>query len=436
MTRSLKERVFNSGMWVVGNYGIQQLLRFGSNLILTRLLFPEAFGLMAIVQTVVLGINLLSDLGINTSIIQHKRGEDEDFLNTAWTLQIARGVLLFLVALLVSDFFADFYHQPMLAQLLPVVAFGMLIQSFRSTKMIVANRTLNMKRNVLIDLFSYSIGVVVTVLVAWYFRSVWALVVGNLFNAVIAVWASHQMLPGQHNRIAWHHASFQEIFGLGKWFFLSSVLTFFSGEGNRLIVGKLLDIRSLGFYTLATMLAGVFGQLISLIVSKILLPAYSEVVRQHPERLHSVLTRTRIYIVVPGYLVAIFLAIYGQEVIDFIYDDRYSSAGKMLMLVSIGMFPNIINGSYQGVLTAKGKVKANTILQAITIALQITLMYFGHHYYGELGVVASFAAANWLLAIPFAITYYHAGCWQPRMDIPFLVGALVFVLYRASILLG
>ncbi len=434
MTKTLKQRVLHSGMWVIANYGMQQGLRFVSNLILTRLLFPEAFGLVGIVQVIMLGINLLSDLGISTSIIQHKKGEDEEFLNTAWTLQVVRGVFLFLVAVAVSHPFAEFYHQPMLAQLLPVVALSMLIQSFRSTKMDVANRTLNMKRNILIDMCAYVLGVVTTILVAWKYHSVWALVVGGVLNSIISTWASHYMLPGHTNRFAWHHASFLDIFHLGKWFFLSSMLTFFSGEGSRLIVGKLLDVRTLGFYTLATMLVSIFWQMISQLVSNILLPAYSEIIRQQPERLHAVLTKTRLYMVLPGYMVAIIMALFGQEIVDLLYDERYREAGKMLMILAMGSFPGIINGSYLGVLTAKGLLKSSTLLQAVTIVLQIILMYIGHLYYGNLGVVASFAAATWFLIIPYAVIYHKAGCWQPRMDIPLLSGALMFVLYRASVL--
>jgi hypothetical protein len=63
------------------------------DLILTRLLFPEAFGLMALVQVFMGGLQMFSDLGVNMSIIQSKRGEDPDFLNTAWTFQILRGLI-------------------------------------------------------------------------------------------------------------------------------------------------------------------------------------------------------------------------------------------------------------------------------------------------------------------------------------------------------
>lgn len=434
MTQTLKQRVLDSGFWVTANYGVQQLLRLGSNLLLTRLLFPEAFGLMAIVQTIVLGINLLSDLGINTTIIQHKKGADPEFLNTAWTLQIMRGVVLFLVAIAVSGAVAKFYQQPMLMQILPVVAFGMLIQSFRSTKVIVANRALKIKHNTMIELGAYVLGLVITIFLAWKYHSVWAIVIGGLANSIASAWASHYLLPGMGNRFAWHPLSFLEIFGLSKWLFLNSILTFFSGEGNRLIVAKLLDVRMLGFYTLASMIAMMFWQMMTQLALKILLPAYSEIIRQHPERLPAALAKTRLYLIIPGYLIATVMVLWGREIINLIYDERYQGAGEMLILVSMGTFPMMIRGSYLGVLTAKGMVRANTVLQALTIVTQIGLMYVGHHYFGALGVVASFAVANWLLTAPYLAVYHHAGCWQPRMDIPLLLAALVFVIYRASIL--
>ena len=76
------------------NFGGHNILRLGSNLILTRILFPEAFGLMALVQVVLAGTEMFSDFGIRGSIVQSSRGDDPVFLNTAWTVQIGRGVLL------------------------------------------------------------------------------------------------------------------------------------------------------------------------------------------------------------------------------------------------------------------------------------------------------------------------------------------------------
>ena len=86
---------------ILGN-GSAQLLRFASNLILAHLLFPGAFGLMGPVLTVLTGLEMISDVGILPSIIQHKRGDDRRFLDTAWTLQVIRGVLLAILGSLLA----------------------------------------------------------------------------------------------------------------------------------------------------------------------------------------------------------------------------------------------------------------------------------------------------------------------------------------------
>ncbi|HBB84471.1 MAG TPA: polysaccharide biosynthesis protein, partial [Sulfitobacter sp.] len=91
-------RALRSTSWIVLSYGGAQAIRLASNLILTRLLFPEAFGLMALIQVVIVGLTLFSDVGIGPSIAQSKRGDDRDFLNTAWTIQAIRGGCLWLAA--------------------------------------------------------------------------------------------------------------------------------------------------------------------------------------------------------------------------------------------------------------------------------------------------------------------------------------------------
>jgi hypothetical protein len=83
---SLKKKAIRGTAWTLFGYGGSQALRLVSNLILTRLLVPEVFGLMALVQTFQAGLTLFSDIGIAPSIIQNKRGEDPTFLNTAWDI--------------------------------------------------------------------------------------------------------------------------------------------------------------------------------------------------------------------------------------------------------------------------------------------------------------------------------------------------------------
>ena len=91
---SMQRRAARSSAAIVMGHAGLQLLRMGSNLVLTRLLFPEAFGLMALVYVLMTGLEMLSDVGVEPCIVQHQRGRDRVFLDTGWTGQVARGFAL------------------------------------------------------------------------------------------------------------------------------------------------------------------------------------------------------------------------------------------------------------------------------------------------------------------------------------------------------
>ncbi|MFM6402608.1 oligosaccharide flippase family protein, partial [Planktothrix sp.] len=105
---SLSKKAIQGTIWTLFGYGGSQVLRFGGNLILTRLLVPELFGLMALVNTFITGLNLFSDVGIRPSIIRSQRGDDPEFLNTAWTIQVFRGLGLWIICLLITVPLAKF----------------------------------------------------------------------------------------------------------------------------------------------------------------------------------------------------------------------------------------------------------------------------------------------------------------------------------------
>ena len=91
--------MLHAGGWVVAGYALSQAIRFGANLVMTRLLVPEMFGVMAIAMMVMYALALFSDLGLRQSIVQSRRGGDAAFLNTAWAVQIGRGFVIWGAAL-------------------------------------------------------------------------------------------------------------------------------------------------------------------------------------------------------------------------------------------------------------------------------------------------------------------------------------------------
>ena len=101
---SLKRLVLKAGAWSITSLFLGLAIRFGSNLLLTRLLVPKMFGLVAIASVVMAGLNLFSDIGLNVNIIQSRRGHDPAFLNTAWAIANLRGILLWVSGLGIALF--------------------------------------------------------------------------------------------------------------------------------------------------------------------------------------------------------------------------------------------------------------------------------------------------------------------------------------------
>jgi O-antigen/teichoic acid export membrane protein len=429
-TLTLRQRVLQSGSWTLAGYGVNQALRLGGNLILTRLLFPEAFGLMAINQAVLYGVHMLTDVGIGPSIVQKDRGNDPAFLNTAWTVQIIRGVLAWVGLCALSLPMAKFYGEPLLASMLPVIGLTAIIGGFNSTKLYTAQRNLDAARVTQIDIATYAIGLFTTVLLAWLLQSVWALVWGGVITSILKMFASHVALHGIRNRFAWDGDAVSHMRGFGRWILLSSALTFLSAEGARLMIGAMLDMRQLALFTLASTMSLMFWQAMQLIAGRVFFPAYSEVHRSNPKNFRAVLYKARLTLILPSWVLAVLFIHFGSLLMETLYDARYHGSGVMLEVLAAGSLVGCVWGSYSRALLAMGKAATETVLTAIQIVCQIGAIYLGYHYRGGAGIVMGVAAANWIMYPVNAFVMSRNGIWQPKLDL-ILLAASVLVLVLA-----
>ena len=430
--RSLRQRVFKAGGVTAMGYASNQVLRFVSNLILTRLLFPEAFGIVAIMQAVVIGVTMMSEVGVSQSIVRGKGGAEPIFINTAWTIQIGKGLVMALALWLASGPVAAAYGQPLLAQLMPVAALASIISGFNSTKMALADRNVDAVRVTLIDVGSLAAGIASSIVFAWLNPTPWALVWGNVVASTVRVLASHLLLKGPMNRLAWDTGVARKILSFGAWVLLSSALTFFAGEGNKLVSATLLDVRLLALVGIATTLSGVIWSAVSQMTGRVLFPAYAEVLRADKARFSGVVEKARRAQIFPSWCVSVVFALFGSVIVRVLYDTRYEGAGVILQLQSLGLLVGMLNGSFGGALWAMGRIGLSTWILVAQIAVQWAFMFAGHLLYGKAGVIVGLAFAGWGLYPIHALIYARLGLWHPRTDIPVLIAsciAAVFVGY-------
>jgi O-antigen/teichoic acid export membrane protein len=214
----LAGKASTSAAWTILSHGGGQIVRLASNLIVTRLLFAEYFGLMALVNVFLLGLELFSDIGIGPALVQSKR-DDPDFVNTVWTLQVVRGLALCSIAMFLAVPFADFYEQPVLVSLIRVTALSAVIQGFASPAIFTQMRELRLKRPEILQFGTQVVGAVVTVAVAGVTRSIWSLVVGGIVSSMLRTVLSHVWLPGIRSRFRFDREAARYVRSFGSWIF-------------------------------------------------------------------------------------------------------------------------------------------------------------------------------------------------------------------------
>ncbi len=423
---SLFARAMRSSFWTIFGYGSSQALRLASNLILTRLLFPEAFGIMALVMVIMQGLANFSDVGIGPSIMQNKRGDDPDFLNTAWTLNVMRGAVLWLGTLAVAWPVANFYEEPMLADLLPVAGATLLLAGFNPTRLESANRHLILGRVTLLETIIQIIGIVATVLFAWATHSVWALVWGGLIGAVSKIIIMNAFLPGQMNRFRWEREASRDLVNFGKWIFLSTAFGFLLSQGDKIVLGKYLPLDELGVYNIGFFLASFPMLLGASVIWRILIPIYRE--RPPGASADNFRKVRKMRFALTGAVISmlLFTGLFGVPLIEFLYDERYAAAGAMVVGISIMQIPLVITMTYDQAALAAGDSKRYFVLVATKALLQLAGLIIGIQTAGLLGALAGQGIAM-ILAYPVVIWLAkRQGAWDPLHDASFAGIGLVF----------
>ncbi|MBI6941342.1 oligosaccharide flippase family protein [Pseudomonas putida] len=344
---SLRRRALGAGAWNLVSLLASQVMRLGGNLIMARLLLPEMFGVMVIATTVSVLLHLLSDVGLRQNIIQSPRGDDPLFLNTAWTVQILRGFLLFALTLLLAlgawfSQLADLwpagstYAAPELPLVLAVTGLQAIIWGFQSTKIDVAVRTFQQKRVVLVELASQFVGLVVMLVIGWFTRSIWSLVAAGVIAALAGTVLGHTALQGPGNRLQWDRTALTELVNFGRWILLSSIVGVLAMYGDRIWFGASMTVAELGVYSIAVLILGSIQTGLMKLFGAVALPAFSEATRDgDPARLKTLYDRFKLLVdLVMLFVCGVFLTA-SPLLISWMYDARYAQAGTMLAILSL-----------------------------------------------------------------------------------------------------
>ncbi|MBI4566717.1 MAG: oligosaccharide flippase family protein [Planctomycetes bacterium] len=432
----LKKLTIRASLWTLGSEGASNAIRLVSNLILTRLLFPEAFGIMAVVQVFIQGLSMFSDVGIRPLIIQHARGDDPAFLNTIWTVRLLRGATLGVAACLISWPVARFYGEPLFVQLLPVAGLTLVLEGLQSTKFFSRERHLALGRPIVLTLASSVLGVLVMIGLALAYRSIWALIVGGLATSAIKAILSHSALPGPGNRLHWDREARRELFHFGKWVFVSSLATFVAMQADKLIFAKMIPIGLLGVYAIGANFARLPTETVLKFAMSVALPAFSRA-----GKTHGAFLRLRLGLLVGGGAGLAFLILCGPYVIQLLYDPRYWDAGWILQIIAIGAWFQILEGSNGVALLALGQTKWLAVENVAKIAAMLLFVPPAFVTWGFPGALVALSLVEILRYLIGTVALHRSGLKGWTIDLAMssailTSGLAALALHREAFVLG
>ena len=385
---TLRRRALLTTAWHVGGATVQRSMRLVSNLIMTRLLAPEAFGLMAIVLTVLTMAEMISDIGVRQSIVRSERGEEPGYLRVAWTVQILRsgvvaGLVLATAALLwaLGPAFApqgSVYADPTLPALVAVASLATLFRGLESTTMFRASRRLDVSRVMLTELGCQAATLVGMVTLALMLgASVWVLLAGLLIGFALRAALSHVIFPDLPMRLAWDREVAAEMWRFGRWIIGSSMAGFVVYNGDRFVLGFLLDAETFGLYAVAMLWLQAGVSMADKVVSESIFGALAETLRERRAAFPRLLAKIRRPF--DAVLVVAFAGVVlcAEPLLRLLYTPEYLGAAAILALLSL-RFLTQRQLPLQSFLVAEGRsdlIALSTGLGAATVVVGVPLAW-------------------------------------------------------------
>jgi O-antigen/teichoic acid export membrane protein len=371
--------------------------------VLARLFSPEFFGLMTLLTTVLVGLTLFSHIGLQDSVIQNPRGDEPVFLNTVWTLQVIRGTGLWLMTILLAWPVALFYKEPRMIALFPVLGFGSAIAVLSSPSLLTLARHMGVGKTSLLELLGQIVNFVVTIVWALIDPSLWALVGGRIAAELARTVASFFILRELRPSFVWDKECVRTLLSFGKWILIGTALTFLATQSDRLILGKLVSIETLGLYGIAFALSDLPRQLIMTFCTRVGFPFIAKFAHHPRAEYRAILLKYRSRVLAVGGFGLILVICTGDQLVFHLYDQRYRAAAWMVGVLAAGLWHTTLYSTLSPAILALSKAHYNAGANLLYCICLFTLIPLGFHYYGLVGAVMGVAVGD--LPVYFIVLY-------------------------------
>lgn len=369
-------------------FALQALIRLGSSLVLTRVLLPEAYGIITILASILYVIGNILDTNVALFIVRDKNAEQPRYLNTAWTLRFCRSLLSAAALFVCAPFIATrVYDLPSLTLPLQVFSLWFVIDGFETMAFPLAIRRKQARLQMYSELAASALSTAFSIAYCYRYHTFWGMAFAMLLNRLIMVVLSYRFYPELRPRLFFDGAAAREILVYSKFTIPSSLLTLGLNQFDKVVFLRLFDLRLLGLYGLAGNIAGSVETLISKISQAVLYPRCAHNFRENPgtatQRYYT--DNVKLFIGILGMPAAICGA--APLIIALLYDPRYSEAGTVLQALSLRAVFLSLASPAEDLLISAGEFHVILVGNVLRAAWIVLGSLAGYYFFGFLGFI-------------------------------------------------
>ena len=389
---TLRAKAMRGGVWLGGGNVAEQATRFARNMILTRLLAPSAFGAMAIVLSSSAIIGALTEVGVRAAIIQNPRGGEEAYLNVGWWVGLGKSISMYAIIFAAAPFVAHFYGIANLSGLLRVTLLGTLFDGAMSPRSILTQKEMKFGRWAAITNGGAVCGVILTLVLSFVLRNVWALAIGYCGENVFRCLLSYILCPGLPF-LGWDRHAIRDLYRFSKEAFGSSFLNLILARMDIFVLAKLYSTTTLGLYTMGVALVLTPSTFITGMLGQTLFPAFAHV-QEDKERVNRILSEITSWLILLGLPCAVAIHFCGRSLLSVTYGMRYVAAAGPLSVAAAVVFLTVLNAAITCALIGVGRPALHRRAIAVSAVVMIISIYPACKLLGVVGGQVAALIAN------------------------------------------
>lgn len=429
---SLKKQAISGVKWNFLQQFSVQIINFGVQVILARLLMPEMFGLIAMIIVFISIGQTLTDSGMTSSLIRTKNPDQIDY-STVFVTNLLMSIAIYGITYTLAPFIAGFYNQEVLTNIVRVFALTFVIRALVAVHVAKLTKEMNFKLQMKLQVPSTIIAGIVGVSLAYQGYGVWSLVWLNLVQAIIFT-IQNWLFINWNPSLVFDWQRFKHHFVFGYKLTLASLIDVIYNDAYRIIIGKFFSPAQVGFFNQAETMRLFPVQQISSVMGKVTYPMFAKI--DNDQALKTVYRTTMKLVFFASVPVMLALILVAEEGFRFVFGEKWLPAVPYFQILALASIVRPVSVYNLNILHVKGRSDLVLKVEVIKKFLGVILIVIGLPFH-VMGLVISLTIFSFM---SFIINMHYSGkliaysMREQMKDIFHLlaIGALVFIVLHTA----